>query len=181
MSHNYPQDRFDRAPESLARVGSHREGGAARPRRRGLLIAAIATVVLIAAGIGLVIVLGLKTDFVAPAPSGGPVAAVEPTASPDVAVTVLNGTETGGLAATAAERLTAAGFAEDIATGNADDRDLPSSVVYFQDPGLEGAARGAAAALGIEAVEASEAPVPAEGEEPAAAEITVVLGADFIE
>jgi hypothetical protein len=148
MAQKFPRDRFDSIPHGIERVGAHRA-----PTRRGagwvaFGWAALATVVLVAAGIGGVVLLNDRLNFGDPVvtPSPTPVATVPPTVAPDVPVTVLNGTTTAGLAARAGEALTAAGIPVGT-TANASASDLTETVVYFATADLEGAARGVAQAL----------------------------------
>jgi len=148
MAQNFPRDRFDTIPHGIERVGAHRA-----PQRRGARWiafgwAALATVVLTGLGITWVVVANDRLDFSEAAPSASPtpVVTAEPTVAPDVPVTVLNGTDTAGLAATAADALTAAGVPVG-ATANASENDITESVVYYATADLEGAARGVAQAI----------------------------------
>jgi len=160
MAQKFPRDRFDSIPHGIERVGAHRA-----PARRGARWvafgwAALATVVLVAVGIGAVIVFNDRLDFAdpgasaSPPPTEPPVTA-EPTVAPDIPVTVLNGTTTTGLAARAGEALTAAGIPVGT-TANASEQDLTETVVYYATPDLEGAARGVAAAIPEAEVRLSE-------------------------
>jgi len=157
MAQKFPRDRFDSIPHGIERVGAHRA-----PTRRGagwvaFGWAALATVVLVAAGIGGVGLLSDRLNFGDPVvtPSATPVATVPPTIAADIPVTVLNGTTTAGLAARAGEALTAAGVPVGT-TANASASDLTETVVYFATADLEGAARGVAQALPEAEVRLSE-------------------------
>ena len=112
--------------------------------------AALATVVLVAVGIGGVVVFNDRLNFgdtgTPTTPPATPVVTAAPTVAPDIPVTVLNGTTTTGLAARAGEALTAAGIPVGT-TANASENDLAETVVYYATPELEGAARGVAAAV----------------------------------
>ncbi len=149
MAQKFPRDRFDSIPHGIERVGAHRA-----PARRGARWvafgwAALATVVLVAVGIGAVVVFNDRLNFGEPpvnTPTPTPVATAAPTVAPDIPVTVLNGTTTSGLAARAGEALTAAGIPVGT-TANASENDLTETVVYYATPDLEGAARGVAAAI----------------------------------
>ena len=149
MAQKFPRDRFDSIPHGIERVGAHRA-----PARRGARWvafgwAALATVVLVAVGIGAVVVFNDRLNFGEPpvnTPTPTPVATAAPTVAPDIPVTVLNGTTTSGLAARAGEALTAAGIPVGT-TANASEDDLTETVVYYATPDLEGAARGVAAAI----------------------------------
>lgn len=148
MAQNHPRDRFDTIPHGMERVGAHRA-----PQRRGARWiafgwAALATVVLTGLGITWVVVANDRLDFSEATPSqpATPVATAEPTIAPDVPVTVLNGTDTSGLAATASDALTAAGVPVGAAA-NASENDIKETVVYYATADLEGAARGVAQAI----------------------------------
>ena len=149
MAQKFPRDRFDSIPNGIERVGAHRA-----PARRGagwvaFGWAALATVLLVAAGIGGVIRFNDRLDFgepVTPSETPAPVATAPPTVAPDIPVTVLNGTTTTGLAAQAGEVLTANGIPVGT-TANASSSDITETVVYYATPDLEGAARGVAQVL----------------------------------
>ena len=99
------RDRFDDIPADLARVGAHR---APRPAGRGFVAfawAALATGVLVGAG---VLGLGVIEKRVADVGSSVPtatVAAPSPTIDPNIDVVLLNATTTNGLAASASSML----------------------------------------------------------------------------
>jgi hypothetical protein len=106
-----------------------------------------------------------------------PAPAIEPITDPaqielpaGFTITVLNGTEVTGLGAQARELLTASGWPVGTATAAAQ-TDLLDTVVYFNDPALEGVAAGMAALLGVGTIELSDAFV--------GAPITIAVGADF--
>ena len=149
MAQKFPRDRFDSIPHGIERVGAHRA-----PARRGagwvaFGWAALVTVVLVAVGIGGVVLFNDRLNFgdtgvATPTPT--PVATAPPTVAPDIPVTVLNGTTTAGLAARAGETLTAAGIPVGT-TANASEDDLTETVVYYASADLEGAARGVAGLL----------------------------------
>ncbi len=174
MAQKFPRDRFDSIPHGIERVGAHRA-----PARRGSRWvafgwAALATVVLVALGIGGVILFNDRLNFGEPtaAPTPEPVVTAEPTVAPDVPVTVLNGTTTTGLAARAAESLAASGIPVGT-TANASASDLTETVVYYAAPELEGAARGVAQAVPEADVRMSEQ-FAAIG-----TPLVLVLGADY--
>ena len=190
MTRSHPRDRFDvKGPSEPARVGAHRA-----PERRGrgwiaFAWAAAATVVLVVVGIvGLQLITDrLDLDAVFPQQEASAPAAETPTptAAPAVVdtaaiVTVLNGTATPGLAARAVEQLAADGWSQNIAVSNADQDDVTTTTVYYQDASQEGAARGLAEALGVGAITLSDdfAIEAAEGEEPIL-QLVVVLGSDY--
>ena len=186
MAHNFAKDRFDEIPGDLKRVGAHRAPVA--PGRGWFLFlwAALATLVLVAAGIIGLTLLGDRVAFVEnPTPvATSPQATETPTAvatiDPDSMVTVLNGTATRGLATDAIEKLNAAGWTQSITPGNASVKDVTTTTVYYEDPSQEGAARGLAEALGVGSIQLStqfQIPVE-EGEEPLL-QLTAILGADY--
>lgn len=187
MADHYAKDRFDDIPDDLKRVGAHRAPPAPG---KGLVIflwAALATVVLVAAGILGLFVLGDRVNFTdtttppastAPEPTDTPTA--EATIDPTSMVTVLNGTATKGLATRAIEQLNSAGWTQNITPGNASATDVTTTTVYYEDATQEGAARGLAEALGVANIQLStqfQIPV-GDGEDPIL-QLTVVLGSDF--
>lgn len=107
---NKPTDRFDSVPDDLLRTGAHR---AAPKRGRGWFAfawAALATGVLVAAGLfGLAVIRGTinlpsathnssATATARPSPTPSPTPTIEAKIDPTLAITVLNGTKTKGLA-----------------------------------------------------------------------------------
>ncbi|MCP2030173.1 hypothetical protein L1277_000237 [Okibacterium sp. HSC-33S16] len=187
MADHYAKDRFDDIPDDLKRVGAHR----APPKAgRGWLVflwAALATVVLVTAGILGLFALSDRVNFTdtsttpataVPEPTETPTA--EATIDPESMVTVLNGTGTKGLATRAIEQLNGAGWTQNITPGNASATDVTTTTVYYEDASQEGAARGLAEALGVTNIQLStqfQIPVE-EGEEPIL-QLTVLLGSDF--
>lgn len=92
----------------------------------------------------------------------------------DVSITVLNGTQSAGLAARAGERLSSVGWPEPTAT-NAESSDVAQSVVAYSDDDDRGIALGIAQLLGIvedQVVQTSAYP---------GVRITVVLGGDYVD
>jgi hypothetical protein len=175
MAQKFPRDRFDSIPHGIDRVGAHRA-----PARRGagwiaFGWAALATVVLVAVGIGGIMVFNDRLNFgeaAAPTPSAPPVVTAEPVIAPDIPVLVLNGTSTAGLAAKAAETLGANGVPVG-STANASENTLTETVVYYTTPELEGAARGVAQFLPEAEVRQSDQ-FAATGNQ-----LVVVLGSDY--
>jgi hypothetical protein len=191
----HPRDRFDEVPDDLQRVGAHR---AEARRGRGWIVfawAALATGVLVGAG---VVYLGVANDsfqFVAPtsdetsqagseSPDDGgtdgsdapttPAETVAPadpaSVDPDVTtITVLNGTDTSGLAGQASLALAETGWTV-AGQGNADGT-VAVTVVYYADAADEAVARGVARDLGTTTVELSDA-FPDSS-------VTAVLGDDY--
>jgi hypothetical protein len=191
----HPRDRFDEVPDDLQRVGAHR---AEARRGRGWIVfawAALATGVLVGAG---VVYLGVANDsfqFVAPtsdetsqagseSPDDGgtdgsdaPTTPAETVAPADPAsvdpdattITVLNGTDTSGLAGQASLALAETGWTV-AGQGNADGT-VAVTVVYYADAADEAVARGVARDLGTTTVELSDA-FPDSS-------VTAVLGDDY--
>lgn len=185
MAEKFPTDRFDEIPDGLERVGAHR---APRPRGRGWIAvgwAALATIVLVGAGIfGLSLINGAisfsgptssagapSTSAAAPTPSSTPTPTIVPTVDPSLSVNVLNGTGTEGLAGTVGDKLKAAGWTIG-ALANADRTDVTQTVVYYADPSLQAAALGVAQSLPGAAVQQTQDFADT------GADITVVAGSD---
>ena len=187
---DFTPDRFDEVPESLGRVGAHR---AARARGRvwvAIAWAALASGVLVVAGLYSLSLISDRVTFEIPGLNGAepvptqgppdepaPVPTVEPVTDPALAVladgftiTILNGTEVQGLGVAAGDILTALGWPVGTVTAAAQ-TDLADTVVYFSDPALEGVAAGMATLLGVGTIELSDA-FPG-------APITIAIGADF--
>jgi len=190
---SYLPDRFDDVPSDPRYIGSHRQ------QRSTLSLFAP-----IGIGLGLVVVLilgglwfvdrnnaNLALD-VSSLPVGAPEpsdeqqevpeeeAAIEPILDPstidttDLSITVLNGTDSQGLAARAGARLQAAGWPEATAT-NADSSSVPASIVAYEDDEDLAIALGIAQVLGIDlesVVQTSTYP---------GARVTVILGADYVD
>ena len=162
MPQTFPKDRFDHLPRKLDRVGAHRAPGKKGRRWIAFWWALAATILLIALGIvGLLFlndrlsfdVSGPPTGTAAPTETGTPTPTetaaaptIEPTVDPSLSVTVLNGTPAIGLAAGVRELLTSAGWTVG-SIGDADSQEVPTTIVYYADPALEGAARGVAGSL----------------------------------
>jgi hypothetical protein len=184
-----PTDRFDRVPDDLLRTGAHR--AAPKPGRGWIAFAwaALATGVLVAAGLfGLAVIRGtVELPFLSPStsasksgtatPSATPTPTPTPTPAvdPKLAITVLNGTKTKGLAAAAGDNLVKQGWAgASEAVGsrtNAATSDVKTTVVYYSDKANENAARAMVLSLKVGTIQLSAA-YPG-------SPITVVLGADY--
>jgi hypothetical protein len=195
-----PPDRFDTIPADLDRTGAHRG-----PRRKGrgwiaFAWAALATGVIVAGGvIGLAIIdnnlkisdiLGGTTGTTAATETPAPTPTVVPIVDPALAVTVLNGTETEGLAADVGEAMREAGWAGVGSTANASAADFKTTTVYYADPANEAAARGLAESLFAKATSDAAANGVAlsitavrseQSNQFQGADLTVVLGVDFLE
>ena len=185
---NKPTDRFDSVPDDLLRTGAHR---AAPKRGRGWFAfawAALATGVLVAAGLfGLAVIRGTvdlpfatlsssasATARPSPTPSSTPT--IEAKIDPTLAITVLNGTKTKGLASSAGNNLVAQGWtgaSEGIGSRtNASSSDIVKTVVYYGDAAHAAAARAMVLSLKIGEARLSSA-YPG-------SPITVVLGSDYV-
>ncbi len=181
---NFPPDRFDDVPADLQRVGAHR---APKKKGRGWIgfaWAVVATVLLTGAGLfGLAAIdssinfdlpffaAGEKTET--PTPTTPPTA--EPTLDPAVPLTILNGTPTAGLSTQVGDALVAQGWsgaAEGIGSrANASTNDVEETMIYYNDPSLEGAARGIVLALGVGDIRLST--------DFPGSQIAVVIGLDY--
>lgn len=191
----YPHDRFDDVPSGLERVGAHR----AEPRRGrgwiGFAWAALATGLLVGAGVVYLGVANNSFQFTNPTSNNAAPATTDASSEPaqettsapptqtatpvtdpaqvasSVTITVLNGTARPGLAATAATRLERTGWK--IGTeGNASGK-VATTTVYYSEAADEGVALGLAQELGVTDVQLSTA-FPG-------ASVTIVLGADYKE
>lgn len=182
MASSYPQDRFDEIPKGEERVGAHRRPP--RPHQGWITFAwaALATGIIVGLGVIGLLVINNRVEFndVFTPPTGiadttataTPTPTVVATADPAAAVAVLNGTVQAGLAATAGDALTAAGW--NVATvGNADTETEAVTTVFYADAGLEGAALGLAQAIGSTTVVLSP-------EVAQTGDLVLVLGADYV-
>lgn len=174
----YPKDRFDDLPQPHGRVGAHR---AENPHLNGwavFLWAALATVVLVAAGIfGTLVVSGRVTLFPTPTPSATPTPEVTPVIDTSYAVSILNATTEDGLATKMKDVVTAAGWAPDaVLAGSASSTGFPTTTVFYSAVGDEAAAKGLAGVIGGAQVEQSAAYQPLGN--PDAKQLTIVIGLD---
>ena len=181
-------DRFDSVPDDLLRTGAHRS---APKKGRGWIAfawAALATGVLVAAGVfGLAVIRGTielpfatasarasTTASATTTPS--PTPTIETKINPALAITILNGTKTKGLAAAAGDNLVKQGWrgaASNIGSRtNAGTSDITKTVVYYADAANESAARAMVLSLKIGEIRLS----PAFPGSP----ITVVIGSDYV-
>ena len=181
----FQKDRFDSVPDDLLRTGAHR-GPAGKGRGWiGFAWAALATGVLVLAGLfGLSVITGkiaIDLPFIpatasatpTPSPTGTPTAAAK--IDPAVPITILNGTTTAGLANLVGDNLVKEGWngasANVGSRANAATRDIAKTIVYYSDPTNEGAAR--ALVLSLKVGEISLSKVYTESP------ITIVLGSDY--
>ena len=183
----FPRDEFDDIP-TLSRVGAHRA-----PARKGrgwirFAWAALATGVLVLAGvIGLALVndsfqfeLPSLAGESSPPPTEAPPATAEPVTDPStvdpalgLTITVLNASPVDELDEQIGDTLEEQGWPVG-ARNTAADRDFPDTIVFYNGEQFEGIARGILAAIGEPGdVQLSDA-YPG-------APVTVVLGADRAE
>jgi hypothetical protein len=187
---SFPRDQFDDVPNGDGRIGAHR---APAPRGRGWIAfawAALATGVLVVAG--LFVLSRLDSSFQLPIPnfaagSNGPSASASASASPtqapitdpkavpsalaaNLTISVLNGTADDTLDDKAGDQIKNAGW-PDPARADSSSKSEKVTVVYYSDASYEGVARGIAKLLGATQVQLSDA-FPG-------ATITVVVGADY--
>ncbi|WP_213816757.1 LytR C-terminal domain-containing protein [Glaciihabitans sp. dw_435] len=181
----FPQDEFDSLPDDLLRVGAHR-GPKVRGRGWiGFAWAALATGLLVVAGIFWLSSADSGNDFAGATSGSGtstgvPTISAVPTAEPvldpttlkarKITVTVLNGSTTPGIQNTAVNALAAKKWTIG-SKADASSKDVEKTYVYYSDAANEDAARGVAVALGIGGVRLSTSFT--------GAPLTLVLGADY--
>lgn len=181
------RDRFDEIPEDLQRVGAHRAPAQRGRGWIGFAWAALATVVLMAAGLfGLSLLnpdleiripgVDTGTSTAAPGETEAPVEETEPVLDPAISISVLNGTATTGLATQVGDLLVSQGW-EGAALGvgsraNAASSDVATTIVFYSDPVNEGAARMIVQNLGVGEIRLSN--------DYPASPITVLIGADYV-
>jgi hypothetical protein len=184
---NFPQDPFDEVPAELKRVGAHRA-----PRRRGrgaiaFAWAALATGILVVAGLFGLSRIDPTFTFALPGLGGGD---EDPQATPSssapvvvpvtdpttvdpalgLSISVFNGSSTDGLQNTAGDAILAAGW-PDPARAVADQRDETETVIYYRSTDFEGIALGLAQLLGVGSIQLSDAFL--------GAPVTIVVGSDY--
>jgi hypothetical protein len=183
---NFPPDRYDEVPADLRRVGAHRS-----PRKRGrgaiaFAWAALATGLLVVAGLyGLSRVNpsitfelpnfgGGAEPVSSPSPSASIVAPVtDPTTVPKklkLTISILNGTSTDGLENTAGDLIKNAKWPNPSRNPSAT-TDITTTTVYYSSSDYEGIARGLLQLLGVDGKIALT--------DNYANPITIVLGADY--
>jgi hypothetical protein len=148
------------------------------PRSVMLLWAAVATVVLVIAGILAFLALSQQGAIDPPSNEQSPTQEQGPEAVLDTSYTVLvlNGTAAEGLAEQVGDQLREAGFADELVnTSDSDVTDFADTTVFYVDVEDEAAARGLADAIGGAAVEQS---TTYQSSDPEAKELTVVVGLD---
>lgn len=187
---NYPKDQFDDLPEDLDRVGAHRG-----PAKKGggwiaFAWAALATGVLIIAGLygvtavtgvgGFVLPWATSTSEAVNTPEPSVIATADPVTKSseikklgskrNITITVLNGTAVDGLEDDAFDALDKKKWPVTSAAPSSEDT-IEKTVVYYSQAKNEDVARGIVKALGVGDVKLSDA---FKG-----AKVTVVLGSDY--
>jgi hypothetical protein len=185
-----PRDRFDDIPADLVRVGAHR----APPKRGGGWVRfawfALATGLLIVAGLYGLSRINPAISFELPVIAGG---GADPTSTPSTApvvppmtveewtaadpaipltISVLNGSPTDGAQNQAALQVGSAGWPAPDAQ-NASARDVATTLIYYHEAKYEGIAKSLAAVLGIDPTHIKLSDYYL------GAPVTIVLGADY--
>lgn len=180
----YPRDRFDDLADESGRVGAHR---AENPRLRGgvvLLWAAVATVVLVVAGIfGTLVVSGRVVLFPEPEPTVAATPAVEPVVDTTYEVLILNATGQQGLATQLRDTVVASGWAADLVTASDAASEFDVTTIFYATAADEAAALGLAQVVGgAELAESTQyiQPDDAGTERDESRMLTVVLGLDRV-
>ena len=175
----YPRDQFDAVPDDLLRVGAHRAPKAKGHGWIAFAWAALATGVLVAAGLYVISLSDIATlpgstaTGVASSsgtPTADPVTDPSQIAERNITITVLNGTTVAGLEGTAASMLTERSWVVG-AQATASATDIEATTIYYSDAANEDVARGIALALGVGDIRLSDA-FPG-------APVTIVLGTDY--
>lgn len=186
---DFPPDRFDDVPAVYdGRVGAHRAPRSRAARWRLVGIAALATGLIVGAGLVALGVIdeSLELDIPTiadPADPGAPAEPDEPAVQPITSaadadlpegftITILDGTGSVGRGPQAEQVLDAQGWPVGTVT-QAADTDIAETVVYYSSESLEGVALGMVQLLDdIADIELSDA-FPG-------ADITIVLGSDYV-
>ncbi|MDJ0350679.1 LytR C-terminal domain-containing protein [Cryobacterium sp. PH29-G1] len=183
MARKFAKDRFDTHAHALDRVGAHRAPGKKGRHWVAFWWALGATVLLIVVGVIGIFAINNRLDFsnipglasasATPTPTETVIPTAEPTVDPALSVSVLNGSENNGVAASVSDTLTAAGW-DVVDTGNASVNTEPTTVIYYAEATTEGAARGLAASLPGSKIVISTNFVDS------GADLTVVVGNDYV-
>jgi hypothetical protein len=178
-------DRSATIPPRRAAPGAPRRGAAPAPAAGGShrttwIVVGIGVLVLAVGALVLSGVIGggggAKPAPVASTPTATPAASASTLSPASTNVTVLNGTTTAGVAATAKDKLVARGYTGKITTGNNTDQQSATSLVaYGSRPGAREQGRAVARALGISTVQRLDPDTRALGEN---ADVVVILGQD---
>lgn len=149
-------DRFDLVPRSrISRVGVHRATLRASSPWTGVVIAALATILLTLAGILIVTLQPGSVSFVDQlretpgAVDPGPAAPqIESRIDPETTVVVLNGTDVDGFAFLVDDIINDEGWGTTLFSGDADRRDVEISAIFYGDEADAGLAKGLGEKLG---------------------------------
>lgn len=150
VKRGYHPDRFDSVPK-LDRVGAHRATERAGSATARFLVAAFLTLLLTATGIMLYIFQPASVSFMeqlADDTRSEPAQNVQAEIKPETTVVVLNGTEHENLALDVDEIITREGWGSTMFSGDAEDRNVPISAVFYADAADEGLAKGLGEQLG---------------------------------
>ena len=181
------RDRFDTVPDDLFRVGAHR--AKAHWGRGWINVAWAVGAIIVLSTAGLWGLSQINSDFTfglpffsaaeeEPEAAPGEPAPEEAEAAldPEIVITVLNGTPTAGLSTSVADYLTSQGW-EGAAFGvgarvNASTTDVETTLVIYNDPANEGAARAMLETLGVGELRLANT-YPA-------SPLAVLVGSDFV-
>jgi len=171
------KDRFDSVKRS-SRVGAHRAVERAGTPGAWTLIATLITLILTAVGVLIYTLQPSSISFVDQLAGDGDTPSiisppVQAEVDPSTTVVVLNGTSIEGLAFAVDEVINAEGWGSTLFAGNADERDVQISAVFFVDDADEGVARGLGEKLG--GISYYQNPNYAEY----GSQLTVLLGNDY--
>lgn len=169
----YPKDRFDELPKQ-ARVGAHRI--VARPRRFALYLLSIllGVIVLTAAGIVAVQVIGADvSSFVSEEEQAPRPPQVKPELDPEAPVVVLNGTRMPGFGGIIDNIITQNNWGTILFSTEAASHDVEISAIFYASSADEAAALGLARELGGVSVYQSDDYTDF------GAKLVVLLGADY--
>lgn len=157
----YPKDRFDDLPADARRLGAHRADNPRTLGAAGWVIALVATLALIAAG---VIGTLLATDRLSlfPQPSAStPAATIQPVLDTSFSILLIDASGQDGVVAAVRSEVLAAGWSEDkVSESSSDASDFETTTVYYAAPEDQAAARGLADAIGVEWVELNDSYQP---------------------
>ncbi|MDA3147657.1 LytR C-terminal domain-containing protein [Leucobacter sp. UCMA 4100] len=166
-------DRFD-GVKRTSRVGAHR--AVERPGSPGawVLVSTLIALILTAVGILLYTLIPSSVSFVEQlGPDAKAPAPVAAEIDPETTVAVLNGTDIADLAFAVDTAIGAEGWGTTTFAGNAEDRNVKISAVFYSDEASEGLAKGLGEKLGGISYY-QNASFVTEG-----SQLTVLLGADY--
>lgn len=180
------RDRFDTVPDDLRRVGAHRTK--AHPARGLIAVAWVIGAIAVLSVAGLWGLAQINEDFEfglpgmsapeeteAPTDVDAPVEEAEAVLDPNIAITVLNGTPTSGMSNTVGDYLVAQGWKGAAlgvgARASASADDVETTLVIYNNPENEGAARAMVETLGVGEIRLANT-YPA-------SPIAVLVGSDF--